>query len=124
MSETKHTPTPWYIGDMCVNPDDGVPGEIAICAKVDRHPHGFVTPAVAIPFGDHSAARAICSANAALIVRAVNSLSSHEARIAELLEVLREAVDLIEGDLTGTEWKKACAAFAAAARAALHTEGK
>ena len=37
----------------------------------------------------------------------------------DMLEALSEGVDLIEGDLTGTDWKKACRAFVSKSRAAI-----
>lgn len=40
-------------------------------------------------------------------------------QIEELRKVLREGVDVIEGDLTGPEWKKACREFCNNARALL-----
>ena len=68
-TQTKFTPGPWRVGDMNTDPDDGVVGEIAIHANGnDAAP--ILTPAVAIPFGDHNLGRALALANAHLIAAA------------------------------------------------------
>ena len=80
------SPGPWWIGDINMNPEDGVIGEIAILAKDARVPSGISCPAVALPYGDTSEGRAIALANAALIAAAPATL----AAAREMLRALKK----------------------------------
>lgn len=79
-SELVHTPTPWKtdpdLGNQCVLGPDGV--QTADCSI-------FVNP----KFGKRT--DAINEANAAFIVRAVNSHDANEAKIAALVKALEDA---------------------------------
>lgn len=66
MTTTKHTPGPWYVGDINIDPDEGVLGEVAIMARTDSGITGVYCPAVALPFGS-SKGPEIAMANARLI---------------------------------------------------------
>lgn len=100
MTEDGYTPGPWEIGDINTNPDDGVLGEVAIIAKTDRTPQGFCTPAVALPFGDHSPGRKMAMANARLIAAAPDLHENNE----RLRSALRKIVELAEGTYLGDEF--------------------
>ena len=48
------------------------------------------------------------------------ALAARDKRIAELEAGLRDGVELIEGNLVGPEWKRACHAFVRKSRALLN----
>lgn len=115
--ERKHTPLPWEVDGYtiwisheeqqccgrwrCEVSDAGEPvGDPQCCGEPD-----IAELQVEIA---HTGSRD----DAAFIVRACNS---HY----DLIEALGEAEQLISGDLTGPEWKRACNAFLKRARAIL-----
>lgn len=101
--EAKHTPGPWYPGhhtDETSILDEGYVGGIATIHEhngIDSISRG----------GNDCPPHAEAVANAHLISAA-----------PELKGVARAGIELIEGNLTGAEWKQACAEFLRIARAA------
>lgn len=57
------------------------------------------------------------------VVMAAQIVITHTDRITDLETVLAHAIDLIEGDATGIEWKRQCRAFLSIAKQLLQSRG-